>query len=147
MKQALPSLSASSNSLSLVVGFQLPSVTFTIMGNTSAQADMHILLWRFLAFWPSVLQNCQATGSNAQEVFGSTPFAPESSWMGGWAVLGHLDSLQGGWVNENLWAFWYKAAYRLRVHMVWVSAVNSPAVPPIAAAPKPALWSHEGGVG
>lgn len=44
MKQALPSLSASSNSLSLVVGFQLPSVTFTIMGNTSAQADMHILL-------------------------------------------------------------------------------------------------------
>lgn len=119
-------------------------------GQTHCMLSRSVQLWRFLAFQPSILQNCQATGSNAQEVFWRTPFAPESSWMGGWTVLGHLDSLQGGWVNEISWAFQYKAASGPGVRLVWASAVNSSLpVLPVAAAPKPASWSKspEGGAG
>lgn len=83
-------------------------------------------LWRCPAFRPSILQNCQATGSDAQEVFWRTPFDLESSWVGGRAVMGHLDSLQGDWVNGISWAFDCKAALGPGVPWVWGSVVNPP---------------------
>lgn len=119
------SLSASSDSLSLLVGLRWPYLSFTITGNTHALLDtrpscphacpalnISSILTQHSSVLPSEWQRCP--GSLLEDSF--------SSWVQLDVSLGFLGPSglpPSSWVNKLSWVFQYKAACGSGVPLVW----------------------------
>lgn len=148
------SLCASSDSLSLLASLKLPtwaSPSWAIHMHCWTRCILFALtsaqLSTFPAFWPSILQCCQVSGSNAQEVCWRIPLALGSSWMWGLAFLGQLDSFQAAELISSLGYVSTKQPVDLEFH--WCGEHRQPTLTMLrtAAAPKPASWSASPGGG
>lgn len=152
MKQMV-SLSASLDSLSLLVGLKWPYLSFTITGNTHALLYTHpscphacpaLNISSILTQHSSVLRG---SGSDAQEVCLRIPLALGSSWMWVLAFLGHLGSLQAAELISPLGYFSTKQPVDLEFH--WCGEHSQPTLTTLraAAAPTPASGSASLGGG